>query len=67
MKTKSLHRKIKRHKLYLNFLLNYLSPTNVFIIYLSTKLDKLVYASQKRIYKKYKKRNKNVVLNSKAA
>lgn len=57
MKTKSLHRKINRNKFYLNFLLNYLSPSNKLIIYLSQKLDKLICKKQKRIYTKYKKKS----------
>lgn len=57
MKTKSLHRKIKKNKFYLNFLLNYLSPSNILIIYLSQNLDKLICKKQKRIYIKYKKKS----------
>lgn len=67
MKTKSLHRKINRNKFYLNFLLNYLSPRNILIIYLSQNLDKLIYKSQKRLYLRYRKKHKKRKVFSKAA
>ena len=67
MKTKSLHRKIKRNKFYLNFLLNYLSPSNILIIYLSQNLDKLICKKQKRIYIKYKKKSTRSVARYRAA
>ncbi|WP_106058967.1 Spo0E family sporulation regulatory protein-aspartic acid phosphatase [Clostridium vincentii] len=54
-----LTKRIKRKKRLLNFLLTYLSPTNKFMIKLSTDLDKLVYIYQKNLYKRYKKRNKH--------
>ena len=67
MKTKSLHRKIKINKFYLNFLLNYLSPSNILIIYLSQNLDKLICKKQKRIYIKYKKKSTRSVARYRAA
>lgn len=67
MKIKSLHRKINRNKFYLNFLLNYLSPSNIFIIYLSQNLDKLICLSQKRMYIKYKKKSPKRISTYKAA
>ena len=67
MKTKSLHRKIERNKIYLNFLLNYLSPSNILIIYLSQNLDKLIWKKQKRIYIKYKKKTSKSISKYKAA
>lgn len=67
MKTKSLHRKIKRNKFCLNFLLNYLSPSNILIIYLSQNLDKLICKRQKHIYIKYKKKSTGPVAKYKAA
>ena len=67
MKIKSLHRKINRNKFYLNFLLNYLSPSNIFIIYLSQNLDKLICLSQKRMYRKYKKKSPKRISTYKAA
>lgn len=67
MKTKSLHRKIKKNKFYLNFLLNYLSPSNILIIYLSQNLDKLICKKQKRIYIKYRKKSIKSVARYRAA
>lgn len=67
MKTKSLHRKIKRNKFYLNFLLNYLSPSNILIIYFSQNLDKLICKKQKQIYIKHKKKSSRCVAKYKAA
>lgn len=55
-KTASL--KIKRRKVLLNFLLNYLSPSNRLIIMLSQNLDNHVVKYQKYLSYKYKKSQK---------
>lgn len=54
---KQYRRQIIIKKIILNFLLNYLSPTNKFIVYLSQNLDKLISKSQKNIYIKYTKKH----------
>ena len=55
---KSLKKKIALLKLLLNTLLKFISPRNLFIIYLSQKLDKYVAQYQSLTYKKYKRAKK---------
>ncbi|GAB6167654.1 hypothetical protein JCM1393_01140 [Clostridium carnis] len=55
--TKSHKKQILIKKAILNYLLNYFSPTNRLIIYLSQDLDKIVSKYQKHIYVKYQRRN----------
>ena len=46
MKYHKLQRKINNRKLLLNTLLNYLKPTNKFMVYISQDLDKLIVKAQ---------------------
>ncbi|MBE6048087.1 MAG: hypothetical protein E7213_06770 [Clostridium sp.] len=48
-----LNKKINRRKLLLNFLLKFLSPTNIIMVKLSKNLDKFISESQKRIFSCY--------------
>lgn len=48
-----LNKKINRRKLLLNFLLKFLSPTNIIMVKLSKNLDKFISESQKRIFSRY--------------
>ncbi|GFP75033.1 hypothetical protein [Clostridium fungisolvens] len=48
-----LEKKIIRRKILLNFILNFLSPTNILVIKLSENLDKLIVKQQKYLLKKY--------------
>jgi hypothetical protein len=52
-----LEKKIIRRKILLNFVLNFLSPTNILVIKLSENLDKLVVMQQKHLLKKYLGKN----------
>lgn len=54
MTKKKITQKINNRKLLLNFLLNYFSPSNRFIIYLSQNLDKHVSTYQSYLYRKSK-------------
>lgn len=56
---KSYRDQILLRKVFLNILLNYLSPTNFLVVYISQDLDKLVSKSQKQIYSRYLNRNRN--------
>lgn len=67
MKKKSLRKRIIYLKFILNFLLNYLSPTNLLVIYLSQKLDKSIYLYQHKLYNKYARKRKHLVTFSKVA
>lgn len=67
MKKKSLRRKIIYLKIILNVLLNYLSPTNILVIYFSQKLDKLIFTYQNRLYKKYTTKHNRIIKISKVA
>lgn len=67
MKKKSLRRKIIHSKIILNILLNFLSPTNFLVVYLSQRLDKLISTYQNNLYRKYKIKNKRKAKISKAA
>lgn len=53
MYNSQLNRKINRRKLLINFLLLFLSPTNIIMVTLSKNLDKFVYEYQKGIYTRY--------------
>lgn len=64
MTTKVLSNNIKVRKKLLNFLLNYLLPSNKFIIYLSQNLDMLVSKRQQSLYVKHK--NKHMQLEAKS-
>ncbi|GKU25576.1 hypothetical protein CFOLD11_24020 [Clostridium folliculivorans] len=48
-----LEKKIIRRKFLLNFVLNFLSPTNILVIKLSENLDKLIVKQQKYLLKKH--------------
>lgn len=52
-----LEKKIIRRKFLLNFVLNFLSPTNILVIKLSENLDKLIVMQQKHLLKKYLGKN----------
>ena len=67
MKIKSLRKKILLLKCLLNFLLLFLSPTNMLIVYLSEKLDNHVYKMQKHVYIRYKRRHKLTAQRSRVA
>lgn len=54
MKYDKLQRKINTRKTLLNTLLNYLKPTNKFMVYLSQDLDKLIVEAQRIKVKNYK-------------
>lgn len=53
MYNSELYKKINRRKKLLNFLLNFLSPSNIIMIKLSEDLDKFISISQKRIWNRY--------------
>ena len=54
---KKYERKLTFKKSLLNFLLRYLSPSNILIIYISQDLDKLITQFQKNHYIKYTRKN----------
>ena len=64
MSCKYLNRNIIIRKKLLNFILNYLSPTNKFIVSVSQNLDTLLTKRQKLLYLKYKNRQSNSIVNS---
>lgn len=66
MKAKRLHKRIILSKFILDSLLNFLTPKNLLIIYLSQKLDIYIYQYQTLKYKKYK-RNINTIKSYRAA
>lgn len=57
MKYYKLQRKINNRKILLNKLLNYLKPTNKFMIYLSQDLDKLIVEAQQIKIQNYARKN----------
>ena len=50
-------KRLRMKKALLNFLLNYLSPNNRLVVYISQDLDKLINKYQKMIYVKYIRKN----------
>lgn len=65
MTTKALKKHIRIRKRLLNFLLNYFSPTNKFIVSLSQNLDMLVTKRQRALYIKHKRKHIDRYLKSK--
>lgn len=61
MTNRALTKHIILRKKLLNFLLNYFSPTNRFIVSLSQNLDLLVAKRQKVLYTKHRKRDLNYI------
>ncbi len=58
MNEKILLKQIARRKKLINFLIQYLSPTNFFMVIVSKNLDKLIFEYQKSLYSNYNtKRN----------
>ncbi|MGL5151525.1 MAG: hypothetical protein ACRC7N_13245 [Clostridium sp.] len=51
MKKNILSRKIKRRKKLLNFMINYLNPCNILVVFLSQNLDKHILIYQRYLYK----------------
>ncbi|QAA34041.1 hypothetical protein [Clostridium manihotivorum] len=52
-----LEKRINRRKFLLNLCLNFLSPTNFFVLKLSENWDKLVVKQQKSLLKKHMIKN----------
>lgn len=65
MTTNALKKHIRIRKRLLNFLLNYFSPTNKFIVFLSQNLDMLVTKRQRSLYIKHKNKHTDKYLKSK--
>lgn len=67
MTANALKKHIRIRKRLLNFLLNYFSPTNKFIVSLSQNLDMLVTKRQRLIYIRHKNKHTDryLKLNSK--
>lgn len=53
MYNSQLNKKINRRKLLINFLLLFLSPTNIIMVKLSKDLDKFIFKYQETIYERY--------------
>lgn len=67
MTNRDLNRNIIIRKHILNFMLNYLSPTNKLVVFLSQNLDMLVLKKQICIYKRYKKKYSNLYSQNKSS